>query len=884
MAGEHRKMPPWGGRPLIAKITFGFVILGFAALAARVAVTLASPVDPLDQKIAGAQRYLYYQFTPTSGPSFVLVGNEGEIHLVSHVVMPPGKYDPTRELEYGARVEIDLGGGKTWTREIFTRTRQSKAREDAKRKLWLDENTFSLERDIEISDDRVLIFQLPTEVSAGARMRVRLVGAAREGFLRAYTPIPRPDTERHVRELPGADRKRIAEGTSYVPWDRLTAPYSLASMRFAPHRLSAEGKDGIDYETHTLYTSSFRLPYALVTVRGTPVAPDHAIAVNVVGPAQVLVNASPPIEGGHGTVSVQLVGENMPAPGQPAPAPIAIPIGQSGPISVPAGVFTLAISADARALVELVSPPTTPITLGKIADAPLVPDEQLLPAYLAGPNAPKLELATDGPDDLLGRVVRIDVRTLATMPCLAVTGPLKRWPTGDVVPTPARGMLPPAPPCTGAAVPADLIDSNLTVEAIDASGKVMSTSTAKIESAPSKFETVKIYNNLTASVCEPISIRFVVPPGGKLVRLRVDKPALVTAATPVTLSPPADTVDAPYDSLAPQVTTIWRYARYKERGWLPIRARDHATWPAEWLASLDVQARLETKIIPPAPEITSTSLSPAGRLEQQTVVELVPGDDVALFLQRWGDGHYTRLVPGKASQLDLGRLPSRPSIMYFAGDDQVGSPANVTIDSDVVEGKLSASRGTLKLPAGLAGTHAVSVDAPDKTRLLIDRPPAAGTRGELYAVRTVYRLGSGHSARLVVGKRTALPQNVDIVLYARSAAADPNAQIRIVIDGGHPARRAGTAITRWTLADRTLPLPPSDRPATLGFANAGADALAPRLIAIALGDDLPPGAHTVEVSVTSGPPMWARLFTFDGVPPAPRALQWRVQADVGESN
>jgi len=222
--------------------------------------------------------------------------------------------------------------------------------------------------------------------------------------------------------------------------------------------------------------------------------------------------------------------------------------------------------------------------------------------------------------------------------------------------------------------------------------------------------------------------------------------------------------------------------------------------------------------------------------------------------------------------------------MYFAGDDQVGSPADVTIDSQVVEGKLSSARGTLKLPAGLAGTHAVTVDAPDKTRLLIDRPPAAGTRGELYAVRTVYRLGSGHSARLVVGKRTALPQNVDIVLYAHSAAADPNAQIRIVIDGGHPARRAGTAITRWTLADRTLPLPPSDRPATLGFANAGADALAPRLIAIALGDDLPPGTHTVEVSVTSGPPMWARLFTFDGVPPAPRALQWRVQADVGESN
>jgi hypothetical protein len=876
LLGELSRAARTGVRPLAARITLGFVLLGFAAIAARVAVTLASPVDPLDQKLAAAQRYLYYQFTPDAGPTFLLTGTETEIHLVTHATMPAGAFDPARELEYGARVEVDRGDGKPWVREIDTRARQSKARLTGG--LWLDENTFALDGKSELSDDRVLIVILPQGVAAGARLRVRLVGDAREAFLRAYTPTPRPDPERHVRELPGADRQRIADGTSYLPWDRLTAPDELASMRLQPHRLSAEGKEGQDYETRTLYTTGFRLPYSLVTERGIPVAPDHALAINVVGPARVTVIASKPFQGKDGAVNVTLVGEGLP---EPPPPPATIVLGASHAVDVPEGVFTLAITASTKALVELVAPPAAPITLGKIAEAPLAPDEQQLSAYVAGPGVPALEIAADGPDDLLGRVFRIDVRTLATTPCLAVTGGLKRWPTGAIVPTTGKPNPAGIKPCTGVAPPTDPLSGNLLVDAVDAKGKVIATTTAAVVSVASRFETAKLFGNLTASVTEPISIRFVVPPGGKGLRLRTDRAALLQVATPITISPAPDVVDAPYDT-APLTTTMWRYARYKERGWLPVRARDDATLGPERVAALAVQARLEPKIVPPAPEIASTSLEPAGRLEQQTVVEAVPPDDVAQFLQRWGPGHYTRLVPGKRLALDLGRLPSRPSIMYFAGDDQVGAAANIAIDGQVIEDKLTTSRGSLKLPAGLAGTHQVAIDAPASARFLIDRPPASGTRGELVAVRSVYRLGRG-GARITVVKKTKGQQNVDIVLYARGAAADPNTQIRVVVDGGRPSRYAGLAITRWTLADRTVPLPPADRPAS-GFANTGGDALYPRLLAIALGDDLPPGTHSVEVSVTSGPPMWARLFTFDGAPPAPRALQWRVSADVGESN
>src|SRR5262249_5327885 len=136
-----------------------------------------------------------------------------------------------------------------------------------------------------------------------------------------------------------------------------------------------------------------------------------------------------------------------------------------------------------------------------------------------------------------------------------------------------------------------------------------------------------------------------------------------------------------------------------------------------------------------------------------------------------------------------------------------------------------------------------------KVRMLIDRPPAAGAGAELYALRSVYRIDAGRTVRVSVVKHGPAPQNVNIVVYARTAAADPNAPVRVVIDGGAPPRLPGVAVLRWTLADRTLPMPPADRAGTLGFANTRGGAMQPRLIVIALGDHLPAGTHTIDLSV-----------------------------------
>ncbi|MBA3501284.1 MAG: hypothetical protein H0T65_12980, partial [Deltaproteobacteria bacterium] len=47
-------------RVWLARATLVIVLAGFVALAARVAISLADP-DLLEQKIAGAERYIYYK-------------------------------------------------------------------------------------------------------------------------------------------------------------------------------------------------------------------------------------------------------------------------------------------------------------------------------------------------------------------------------------------------------------------------------------------------------------------------------------------------------------------------------------------------------------------------------------------------------------------------------------------------------------------------------------------------------------------------------------------------------------------------------------------------------------------------------------------------------
>jgi hypothetical protein len=819
-------------------VVLALTIIGFAALAVAVGFTVSAPPDLLERKVAGAERHLYYRITHTTGPVFELEGNERSLRLTVHAFVPGG-YDPMRELELGARVEVL--DASHWRRDLYTRARQSKARPitQAGEALWLDENTFSLHRGIELTDDRQLVVALPPNLSPGTKVRVTLLGDVLEGIVRAYTPVSRKNVDRRVEALRPIDRDHVAAQLGVEPWDQLAGAAGLASMRFTEHRLSAEGEEGEDYEIREVYTTGFRIRDDRVQDSGVVITAEHSAAVNVVGPAVVDlgVRRVDPTSATPGTLTATLIGEGAPIPA----SDLALPIGDAAArraISIPGGVYTLAIATSEPARIELSGPPTKPVALGGHAGSALIPDVQRVTTYATAPQGEPIRVAIAGLDDQLGRAIRIDVRPLA-----------------------AR-------------------DVTLTVEGVDARKQATTSLSTRVESELSKFE-VALVGDKEMRVAEPVPIRFIVADGTRELRVRSDAPALVTFATPLG-DAGADVLEAPYAQV-PLTTLLWRYARFAERGWMPVRPSNQEMLGVERIVTVLGQARLEPREIVASSETVGTSLSPSERLERQTVIERLTGEGAANALAHWSAGHYTRVTAGKPLKVDFSRAPDRGSLAYYATSGAavvVGETATVKIDGTPLSAVvLGSTGGSIDLPRDLSGAHTIEIETAAPVRWFVDRPPV-GAGGELYAFRTVYRVpDDGQKIRIKVTKRGSAPQNVNFVLYTPSAT-DAGTKLRVTIDGGLPARVEGTVLAKWTLADRKVPLPISDKPATLGFTDvARGGPLRPHLYAIALGDDVLPGEHTIELRVTGARPVWGRFFVLDGGTRTARAVQWRDWSD-----
>jgi hypothetical protein len=394
------------------------------------------------------------------------------------------------------------------------------------------------------------------------------------------------------------------------------------------------------------------------------------------------------------------------------------------------------------------------------------------------------------------------------------------------------------------------------------------------------FEQLRGLGATLDGLTEPVSLRYVVPRGGAQVRVHTSRPAALRLYAPVSLDAPPDQLASPYADV-PLATLVWRYARYLAAGWQPLRALDHATLAPERTATIVAQTRLETPP-PPAPPATTLAdaLAPEGGPERQTVLERIQPEDAARVRADWGAGDYLKVTPGAAMTVNFTGGPSRPKIQYWVlgrGDDALGESAEIFVDGASVDRKrFVTTHGTWDLPRGLSGPHTLLVRTrAASVRLLVDRPPVSG--GELYALRTIYR--SDRRLRVRVQKGAA-PLALDLVVYAKDPAADANVSFRVSIDGGAPRRVEGVALARWTTAERTLTLPAADREPTIGFANvAERGKLYPRLLVIGLGDDLPAGAHTVEVQASGRGPGWARFFVLSGRHDRPdQAIQWREKS------
>lgn len=816
---------------------------------------VATPPDPAEKKIADADRHLYYVVTRSEGPEFRLAGHERELQILSHALLagaPP--FDPARQVVYGLELAALVDGKEVWKRQLYTRSRQSKARREGG--IWLDENAFSLERGVEVTDDRLLVARLPDDLPAGTLVRFRLAGGgADEGLIRVYEREARPATRVELRlaSLSPSEREEIAAALSFTPWDRLDPDERIARLRSHRVRMSAVGREGESFHTRALNVTGFRLaidedsphPAAL----GTVVMPARSAAVNLVGPVELYIQlVRAPAEVPNlvpASLEVRWVGEGGQPPPQTIPVPPS-PTTVATTLAVPAGLHSLHLSTDARegVRVDLTAPAGSQAQLGVAAAAgapePIEPEEVLLWGTVLSPETPPL-VVTIPADELIARIIRVDARLLPS-------------------------AAPPGSPVAGA----------LNVETYDGANRRLTKQLVQLASQVSAFEEVRQNQPgaVPRPVTEPASFRLIAPVGARRVEVRAVQPVFVRAQALATLAPEPDTLDAPFDAI--QLSeAVWRYAPYDERTWVPVQAKNRRELaPSE--ARLAAQVRLEPAPDPaPAAGGVGKTLVPDGQPERQVVLERVrPGEP-------WADGQNVALRPGRPQKV---RFDEAARISYWVlGPPEVNLGHEVEL---VVDGKSEATlavtttHASWELPAIAPGPHTVEVktDAPN-LRMLLDQQPVGG--GDVVALRSVY---AGGKMRVQVVKPGAAPTALDVVVYAASRDGDPATQFRVRVDGGTPRRVEGAALAQLTPGTRTLSLPPANRDPIIGFADSGDRTVYhPRLIALGLGDDLSAGAHTIDIEpVGRSQNMWMRFFVMSASKDAAeRVIQWRLLPNRG---
>jgi hypothetical protein len=859
--GESRQVHGSVLRRIFAFAALVAVLVGLAGLTLQIVRTLGTPPEALERKLTGAKKSLYYRVTASEGPELRLTGTERDLHFIAHAILPGAPpYDPTRQLVYGLRLTLSSDEREVWRRDIYTRSRQSKGAPAAG--LWQEENAFTLEPGVQVTDDRLIAVHLPDGlVRPGLRLDVRLVGDAEEGLLRLYERVERPPArvELRLRSLAPVQREELAEQLSFTPWDRLDAAERNARLRLQGLRRSADGREGEDYATRTLYTTNFRVPIdEQAPLAGTLVTPARAAAINVVGPVDVTLSVTRAPAVAPSVVPATLLVRSLGEGGQPAPWIVPVPpapAAQTRILTVPAGLHSLHLTTDARDGVQVLlnTPPGARAQLGPARpgaglDEPLLPEEQLLPGYVIGPDTPPVELDLAGPDDLLGRTVRVDARLLP----------------------------PPTPPGT-------LARGRLEVELVGDGGRG-SRQTVELESLVAPFEEVRLRKAETRIVAEPTGFRMVAPLGTRKILVRAAQQTHVRLYTLVTLSPSPDALEPPFDQVQLKIM-MWRYAPFDERSWVSRLADNHLAL-APLVGKLAAQVRLEPAP-PPVPPVgaLAQTLLPEGAPEKQVIIEHVRPEEMVAF--QWTDGYYTQVRPGRPQKLKVaGPAPPKLQVWVLGGaEENLGHELHVAVDGEPLASfVLSSTRAAFTMPYVAPGVHTfvVSTDAPN-LRLLLDQQPAGG--GDILALRNLYRV----TGRLAVSVRKPAgpaPLTLDLIVYTTGPEPDPKALYKVTIDGGVPRHAEGVALARFSPGLRTEPLPAADREPILGFADtADRTVLYPRLIAVGLGDDLAPGVHTITVEPLRGQraATWMRFFIMTTArPDTEKAIQWRLAAPSGE--
>lgn len=784
-------------------------------------------------------------------------GGIDEILITTWAIEPPGarllleRRDATQRFPYSFDlVALDPKGERRFEQHVDADSRVSTADGAASDG---DYTVRLADSDAPVTDGRTQSIPLAGALPQGGTLRLETTLAPGAVLLmRAAYREPRGALEEDSYELglSDHDRRRLVEGRTALGFEDLMPATRKRALSMWGRRLDAVGREGVDYSVRRLLFGDLRTTAAPVAGAqgGFDVGPRHFAAFNFVGPVHLEVRAAPAtdLRAGSGVL---------------APVPLHVPESGTASLDDPVeGAHTLVIEG-------VNAPDVHAHLLVRGAAEPRVQIGDRL-AVLRGPEVSEIE-----PDVRRFRFFRLDLDKPV------VTHPAREQTRLRIV--------------VRAAVSADADPVSGSLVARWNQNSTSREATIQVLLPTSKFERWRGAGDATDARSATLSF----PAGTSAIEI-VGSPWLAVSLFAEDPDTPADLLALPYHVPLPEDRT-WRNAPYDLRHWVSIRpanADDLEAAGRGW----DLTAQVRIEPVGPrgggggaGPEPPERLLLPVGDVLARHFMESAVEPSGPTFpLDAWtGVG----VGPSHSTSVDVetsGPRARRLTVMYLAGEGQLGGAAKVTVDGQLLATRpLMVTSGTVELPVA-PGKHDVSVDGlGEGGAAFVDARPPAGAK--ILRRRVLFEITPEHDLRFRFSQPPGRTLTV-VILAATDSGEMP--MFRYSVDGGDPKLQVGSFFHVSTLPSGMLDVANTDLRGFFweAFESAGAVGAKPaastepslvvRKAKLRLGDDL--AGPTREVRLHCVLPTgraWVRAVLVGEAPGQPEDTRvWAGQAEQAE--
>lgn len=258
------------------------ILIGYSITLTKLRKTDNEYQKQLYEKIAEAERVLYYEISQDRPLRMRLAPNDEEIKVISHLNVPKTSlHDNLKEYLYGLNVVvIDNSGEKLWDNVYWEKTKATKIKQDQSLVGW--ESTFYLDReDAMPTDSRLttvflsgLLQDMAESNKTPKYLEIFLESEDyRSAVIRCYRRMERPAEDRKLawKRLSLATRLELAQ-TNVYSIDILTKEEKSNLVTHKWERIFAEGKKNRDYVLQPVYLANPRdlSPLNKVTEESAP--------------------------------------------------------------------------------------------------------------------------------------------------------------------------------------------------------------------------------------------------------------------------------------------------------------------------------------------------------------------------------------------------------------------------------------------------------------------------------------------------------------------------------------------------------------------------------------------------------------------------------------